>query len=610
MKKFWFIMFFVFVFFIGIQNCNALEIGRLTSPTKLNVRSGPGTNYKKYGSLSYNDMVVINSLTKVASTEGCKAGWYLITHNNKTSYVCSSKIIISNHTIRTNNKNAFLYNSIYNKTIYKRNIKNILFTVVDSKKYYTNYCKSGLYKVNYDGKIKYICSDYVNYSNKNSSVITTSDNVIVYSNAKGNHVLGKVSYNTPLTLYDNKSYGKYYKIYYKNKIGFIKKVDVLKTKYISVSNNKDGINVRTKPSSSSKKIMRIKYNKKIAVVSHKKYKGVGCSQGFYKIKYEHNEGYVCSRLLSNAPTVTKAIGNTTIYKNLEEKKTKYKYVKNEPIILETTKKYDGKNCNDGYYKVSINEETAYICSTNTSLEHEKAVKIPIFTFHRIVSDKLKNAKYEKDQWVQSYDIFEQQIKYLYDNNYKTISLDEFYCWYKGNCNFPKKTVVLAFDDGNLDDYYLVMPLLKKYKFKAVTFLVGSRIKDKEEDIYDETKIKYISEDLIKKIKTEYPLHELQSHSYNFHYVDLNRQKHVKNMTKDEIREDFKQNEKYGFKYIAYPYGVYTKDLQEVAKENKYLLGFGFKPYKAAQRTDYQYLISRIKINGFSTVDTLKDYLSY
>ena len=117
-------MFFVFVFFIGIQNCNALEIGRLTSPTKLNVRSGPGTNYKKYGSLSYNDMIVINSLTKVASTEGCKAGWYLITHNNKTSYVCSSKIVISIHTIRTNNKNAFLYNSIYNKTIYKRNIKN------------------------------------------------------------------------------------------------------------------------------------------------------------------------------------------------------------------------------------------------------------------------------------------------------------------------------------------------------------------------------------------------------------------------------------------------------------------------------------------------------
>ena len=98
---------------------------------------------------------------------------------------------------------------------------------------------------------------------------------------------------------------------------------------------------------------------------------------------------------------------------------------------------------------------------------EKATKIPIFTFHRIVSDKLKNERFKDNEWAASIDVFESQIKYMYDNGYRTINMDEFYCWYRKECEFPKKTVMITFDDGNADDYYLVMPVLKNYNFKII-----------------------------------------------------------------------------------------------------------------------------------------------
>ena len=259
---------------------------------------------------------------------------------------------------------------------------------------------------------------------------------------------------------------------------------------------------------------------------------------------------------------------------------------------------------------SITGRKGYICSTNTKIQNEYATKIPILTFHRVVSDELKQTKFSNDEWTHSYDVFKKQIKYLYDNGYKTINLDEFYCWYKGRCNFPKKTVVITFDDGNLDDYYLVMPLLKKYGFKGTTFIVGSRVNATESGPYDENVRTYISQDIIDKVESEYPKHDFQSHSYNFHFYDSNGKQHVKNMTKDEIRNDFALNSKYGFKYIAYPYGAYTKDLQDVAKENNFLLGFRFSPYSYATRKSYAYNIPRIKINGFSDVSTMKKYLLY
>ena len=244
---------------------------------------------------------------------------------------------------------------------------------------------------------------------------------------------------------------------------------------------------------------------------------------------------------------------------------------------------------------------------NKKEEIQNTDKIAILTFHRISTQETKDKYFKDNEWVQSVDMFEQQMKYLHDNNYKTLNLDEFNCWYDGECKFDKKTVVLTFDDGDLSFYYLAAPILKKYNLKATMFIVGSYTKEKEVE-YTDTRRLFIAKETLEKSKEEYPNIFYESHSYNFHNSD--NKKKAFDMTKEELQEDFDNNKQFGFKYIAYPFGNYDEEVLEIVEENGYIMGFTFRKYDYATRDSKRYEIPRFKINGESDINTLKTILDY
>ena len=204
-----------------------------------------------------------------------------------------------------------------------------------------------------------------------------------------------------------------------------------------------------------------------------------------------------------------------------------------------------------------------------NIPEKNASKIPIVTFHRLVPDNIKNTKYKENVWVGSIDIFESMMKYIHDNNYQTISSEELDKWLKNEIELPKKVVMITFDDGFYEDYYLVYPILKKYNLKATSFVVGSRIKDITED-YDENKTEFIGLDKIKEIRKDYSNFEIQSHSYDLHYYTKNGKHAIKNKTKEELLKDIENNKKYEFTTMAYPFGEYNDKIEELLKENGYL----------------------------------------
>ena len=132
-------------------------------------------------------------------------------------------------------------------------------------------------------------------------------------------------------------------------------------------------------------------------------------------------------------------------------------------------------------------------------------------------------------------MFEKMMNYLYNNGFKTISTEEFYKWYKGKIEFYGKTVMITIDDGKYEDYYLAYPIIKKYNFKAASFIVGSRIHNKTKK-YNKNESNYIGLDIVNRIRKEYPKYEFQSHSYNMH-VKINRKSKIFLMNKKEISED-------------------------------------------------------------------------
>ena len=127
------------------------------------------------------------------------------------------------------------------------------------------------------------------------------------------------------------------------------------------------------------------------------------------------------------------------------------------------------------------------------------------------------------------------MEYLFNNGYKTISTEEFYKWYKGEIDFYGKTVMITIDDGKYEAYYLVYPIIKKYNFKATSFIVGSRTKNKTKK-YNKTEINFIGLDIVNKVRKEYPNFEFQSHSYNMH-IKINKTAKIFLMNEKELEED-------------------------------------------------------------------------
>lgn len=76
--------------------------------------------------------------------------------------------------------------------------------------------------------------------------------------------------------------------------------------------------------------------------------------------------------------------------------------------------------------------------------------------------------------------FEEQMKFLAENGYHTIFLDDLTDFMKNGIALPGKTLAITFDDGFLDNWVYVYPVLKKYNLKATMFVITSRIKDKAE----------------------------------------------------------------------------------------------------------------------------------
>ncbi len=68
-------------------------------------------------------------------------------------------------------------------------------------------------------------------------------------------------------------------------------------------------------------------------------------------------------------------------------------------------------------------------------------------------------------------VFEAHLKYLSDNGYHTITLDDLYRYLVEARPLPDKPIILTFDDGYRDHYEVVFPLLQKYHFVGTFFVL-------------------------------------------------------------------------------------------------------------------------------------------
>ena len=100
-----------------------------------------------------------------------------------------------------------------------------------------------------------------------------------------------------------------------------------------------------------------------------------------------------------------------------------------------------------------------------------AAWIPVLMYHKVPDQELQS----KHKIFVTKNNFEKHLLYFKERGFETITFDEISAFRRGEKNFsqfPKKPLVLTFDDGYRDNLENASPLLKKYGFTAQLFLLA------------------------------------------------------------------------------------------------------------------------------------------
>lgn len=179
----------IITFFVLIPKIKAAVIITATVNTAdgINVRSGAGTGYGVLGAIQNGSEISLQSKTKYSGT-GCSGGWYKITYNNRTGYVCSN-YVTNVQSIDTNNvyvENDWVARVNATDGLGFRSSASTSGTRIGTLTYGANVtilsaaskgngCTGNWYKIKYNGKTGYACSDYIVEKDKITSTSTKYD---------------------------------------------------------------------------------------------------------------------------------------------------------------------------------------------------------------------------------------------------------------------------------------------------------------------------------------------------------------------------------------------------------------------------------------------------
>lgn len=209
-----------------------------------------------------------------------------------------------------------------------------------------------------------------------------------------------------------------------------------------------------------------------------------------------------------------------------------------------------------------------------------SVAVPIIMYHSIVKDESM-----WNDYVLSPVELEKDIIWLIEHGYQTVFVNDLINYVNGAGELPEKPVILTFDDGCYNNYYYILPLLKKYNVKATISIVGSFSEYACEEASPSPVYSYLDwEDIIKMRKSG--LVEFANHSYDLHSLDDRRGTAMKeNESYDDYRHVFLTDifktqhlleDNCGFtpNVFTYPYGFTCEAGERLVKNSGFLASLG------------------------------------
>lgn len=138
------------------------------------------------------------------------------------------------------------------------------------------------------------------------------------------------------------------------------------------------------------------------------------------------------------------------------------------------------------------------------------VRIPVLMYHHFSDDPGEAAS----PMAVTSSTFEEQLKYLKEQNFNTLTYDEYVDILNGRQPMAAKPVLITIDDGYESNYVIAYPLLKKYGLKASINVVVSS----NPDIYGEgfPGLPHMNWSQMKEMQAS-GMVEFHNHTYNLHH---------------------------------------------------------------------------------------------
>ena len=206
---------------------------------------------------------------------------------------------------------------------------------------------------------------------------------------------------------------------------------------------------------------------------------------------------------------------------------------------------------------------------------EEGVSLPIVMYHGLLKEEKRQGAY-----VISPDLFENDLRYLKEQGYTTVVVQDLIDYVKDGVPLPEKPIMLTFDDGYYNNYLYAYPLLQKYQSKMVLSPIGRYA---DQDSKEETLHANYSNASWAQLKEmmDSGLVEVQNHSYDMHGDGKKSKrkgaKKVNGETTEQyekvLREDVQKmqdavtrNTGFTPTTFTYPFGAVSKESLPILKE--------------------------------------------
>jgi peptidoglycan/xylan/chitin deacetylase (PgdA/CDA1 family) len=237
--------------------------------------------------------------------------------------------------------------------------------------------------------------------------------------------------------------------------------------------------------------------------------------------------------------------------------------------------------------------TSLLTIENAFCAQEPKVKVPILMYHHIRSIEKDDVKMLKDLSC-SMDNFRDQLVYLKEQGYTTVTFWDLFEYFKDNGPLPSKPVILTFDDG-YDDNWLAFKELQKNKMQGVFFIVVKTIGDAKH--LSSTQLRTMSRDGM----------EIGSHTID--HVDLTRIKPEKAekqvFQSKELLEVLLGRPVISF---CYPEGKYNKKVVDILKNSTYWFARTTQP-GISEISGKNYKLRTIRVHDYTTRAKLSQALA-